>query len=150
MVRGIVTAIRNARAEKNIPVSTRMAATFVAGPQAGLLESQRRTIVTLARLSADGVTIHAELPQRPADAIPLVVGTIEVYLHSAGTVDRQAESQRLQQELSDAEAQIERLRALLAGEFATRAPAPVVDKERAKLAELEQARNRLADQIETL
>jgi valyl-tRNA synthetase len=150
VVREIVTAIRNARAEQNVPPSVRMAAALVGGQHAGLLESQRRLIVTLARLSTDGVSIQAALPQRPADAIPLVVGTIEVYLHSGGAVDREAESQRLHKELAETEAQIERLRVLLAGEFANRAPAPVVDKERAKLAELEQARNRLVSQSKEL
>jgi valyl-tRNA synthetase len=150
LVREIVTAVRNARAEKNIPASTRMLATFVAGPQAGLLESQRSLIMTLARLSPDGVSIQAELAPRPADAIPLVVGTMEIYLLSAGTIDREVESQRLQKELAEADGQIKRLHALLGGEFAKRAPAPVVEKERAKLAELEQARARLSDQIRDL
>jgi valyl-tRNA synthetase len=150
VVREIVNAIRNARAEKNVPASSRMAATFVAGPLAALLESQRRTIVSMARLASDAVSIQAVVPERPADAIPLVVGTVEVYLHLAGTIDRPAESERLHKELADAEAQIVRLRELLASEFASRAPAPVVGKERAKLAELEQARERLAEQIEAL
>ncbi len=150
LVREVVTAIRNARAEKNVPASTRMAATLVAGPHAALLESQRRTIVSMARLATDAVGIHAVLPERPADSIPLVVGTVEVFLRSAGAVDRQAESERLHKELTEAEAQVERLRSLLGSEFATRAPVAVVEKERAKLAELEQARDRLADQIKGL
>jgi valyl-tRNA synthetase len=149
-VREVVTAIRNARSEKNVPASTRMAATFVAGPRARLLESQRRTIVTLARLSADEVSIQAELAERPTDAIPLVAGTIEVYLRSAGAVDRQAEALRLRKELAEVESQIERLRALLVGEFATRAPAPVVEKARGRLTELEQARDRLNQEIQGL
>jgi valyl-tRNA synthetase len=150
VVRETVTAIRNARAEKNVPASTRMAATFAAGTHARLLESQRQLLASLARLTSDRVIIQAELVRRPADAIPLVAGTIEVYLHSAGTVDRQADAQRLRTELANVEAQIERLRTLLAGEFAGRAPAPVVEKERAKLADLEQARVRLAEQIKAL
>jgi len=150
VVREIVTAIRNVRAEKDIPASTRLTATFVAGAHAGLLESQRALLASLGRLDPEGILIREELAVRPGDAIPLVVGAVEVYLHSAGTVDRHAESLRLQKELSDAEAQIDRLRKLLESEFATRAPAPVVDKERAKLAELEQARARLAEQIRGL
>ncbi len=47
-------------------------------------------------------------------------------------------------DMQETEAQIARLRELLAGPFASRAPAPVVEKERQKLAELEQARARLA------
>ena len=150
VVRGIVTSIRNARAENNVPASTRMAATLVAGPHAALLESQRRTIISMARLATDAVAIQAVPSERPTDSIPLVVGTVEIFLRSEGAVDRQAESERLHKELAEAEAQIERLRALLGSEFATRAPVAVVEKERAKLAELTQARDRLVDQIQGL
>ncbi len=150
VVREIVTAIRNARAEKDIPATTRLAATFAAGAHTGLLESQRALLASLGRLAPEGILIREELAIRPTDAIPLVVGSVEIYLHSVRKVDRQAESLRLQKELADAEAQIDRLRKLLASEFATRAPAPVVEKERARLAELEQARARLAEQLQGL
>jgi len=148
IVRQIVTAIRNARSEKNVPASSRMAADFGAGEHVPLLESQRALIASLARLAPESMTVAVSVASRTPDAIPLVVGTIEVYLRLAGAVDTQAEFQRLHAELQEAEAQIARLQTLLAGPFATRAPAPVVEKERAKLAELEQARQRIAQQIQ--
>ena len=73
---------------------------------------------------------------------------IEIYLRAAEAADAGAERERLMKELHEAEAQIARLRALLASPFAERAPAPVVEKERQKLADFEQARQRLAHQIE--
>ena len=148
IVRQIVTAVRNARSEKNVPASSRMAADFGAGEHVPLLESQRALIASLARLAPESMTVAVSVASRPPDAIPLVVGTIEVHLRLAGAVDTQAEFQRLHTELQEAEAQIVRLQTLLAGPFATRAPAPVVEKERAKLAELEQARQRIAQQIQ--
>jgi len=147
VVRQIVTAIRNVRSEQNVPASSRMAADFAAGEHAPLLDSQRALIASLARLAPESMTVAPSVASMPAGAIPLVVSTIEVYLRVAGAVDTQAESKRLHKDLQEAEAQIARLRTLLDSPFATRAPAAVVEKERAKLAELEQARERVAQQI---
>ena len=147
-LRQVITAIRNVRSEKGIPAGSRLAAAFGAAEHAPLLASQQALLTSLARLEPDSLTIESTLPAPPAGAIPLVVGTIEIYLRAAEAADTAAERQRLIKDLHEAEAQIARLKDLLAGPFATRAPAAVVEKERQKLAELEQARQRLARQIE--
>jgi len=59
----------------------------------------------------------------------LVVGTVEIYLPLAGMVDVDAERIRFEKELAVTESQIERLEKLLGGDFANKAPAPVVAKE---------------------
>jgi len=146
-LRQVITAIRNVRSEKNIPAGSRLSAVFAAAEDATLLASQQALLASLARLAPESLTIETSLDATPAGAIPLVVGTIEIYLRAAEAADVGAERQRLMKDLQEAEAQIARLRELLAGPFATRAPAPVVEKERQKLADLEQARQRLAHQI---
>ncbi len=148
MLRQVITAIRNVRSEKNIPAGSRLAAVFAAGEAAPLLASHAMLLASLARLAPDSLTIEKALEAPPEGAIPLVVGTIEIYLRAAEAADAEAERARLTKDLHEAEAQIARLRGLLAGPFAERAPAAVVEKERQKLADLEQARQRLAHQIE--
>ena len=54
---------------------------------------------------------------------------------------------RLKKELSDTEAQIRRLEQLLAGEFAQKAPAAVVEKERERLTALKDTAGKLAAQV---
>jgi valyl-tRNA synthetase len=138
----VVRTIRNARSEKGVEPHRKIPAVIRAGSDAALLESQRSVLVHLARLDPQSLTIAEHAPP-PAESMPIVVGSIEVFLPLAGLVDAAAESQRLAREMRAIEAQIERLEKLLAGPFAQRAPAEVVQKERDKLAELSASRERL-------
>jgi valyl-tRNA synthetase len=63
-----------------------------------------------------------------------VVGSIEIYIPLAGMVDFASDKARLEKELKEAESHIERLEKLLASDFANKAPAALVQKEREKLA----------------
>ena len=62
-----------------------------------------------------------------------MVGAVEIYLPLAGMIDLAEERTRLEKDLKDARSQIERLEKLLAGDFANKAPAALVQKERDKL-----------------
>ncbi|HSJ90123.1 MAG TPA: hypothetical protein VK909_23125, partial [Anaerolineales bacterium] len=73
------------------------------------------------------------LSDKPKDAAALVVGSIEIYLPLAGMVDLVEQRTRLEKELKEARSHIERLEKLLAGDFASKAPATLVQKERDKL-----------------
>jgi len=142
----IVREIRNARAEQNVPPSRVVPATLVAGARNGLLESQRANLVALAKLDAHQLEIVEGLPQKPADSISLVVGTVEIYLPLAGMVDAAAERTRIEKQLAETEAQIARLESLLGSEFRRKAPPAVVEKERERLKSLLQTREKLAQQ----
>jgi valyl-tRNA synthetase len=65
--------------------------------------------------------------------VSLVVNEVEIYLNIAEGGDDEAEHARLEKELQELESQIARLEALLAGPFAQKAPAKIVDVEREKL-----------------
>jgi valyl-tRNA synthetase len=145
----LVRAIRNARAEKGVPAGRRIAAILHAGPQWEFYESQREVLQTLAKLDAARLRI-IEDGEAPADAMLLMVGLLEAYLPLAGMVDAAEEKARLAAELAEVEGQMQRLEALLGGPFATRAPEQVVDKERAKLEEYRQMREKLLGQIAAL
>ena len=133
LIQEIVRAIRNLRAEKNVAPSKRLAAQFSAGDKADLLKQQSSVIAVLAGLDAKGIKINKSIRKKPEDSTALVVGSIEIYLPLAGMVDLTTDRTRLEKELKEAESHIERLEKLLAGDFASKAPAPVVVKEREKL-----------------
>ncbi|PIZ25097.1 MAG: valine--tRNA ligase, partial [Chloroflexi bacterium CG_4_10_14_0_8_um_filter_57_5] len=84
---------------------------------------------------------------KPEGAIALVVGAIEIYLPMAGLVDMDEQRMRLEKELADTQAQIDRLEKLLASDFASKAPAQVVQKERDKLAAYKETGGKLKAQI---
>jgi valyl-tRNA synthetase len=134
LIQEIVRAVRNLRAEKNVPPSKKVAASIAAGDKTGLLTEQSTVIAALAGLNESELTLAESLKDKPKDAAALVVGSVEIYLPLAGMVDLAGEKSRLEKELKEAESHIERLEKLLAGDFASKAPAPLVQKERDKLA----------------
>jgi valyl-tRNA synthetase len=68
----------------------------------------------------------------------------------AQMIDVAAERDRLNKEQTEVNAQIERLTKLLSSDFAAKAPAPVVQKERDKLADFQARAEKLREQIERL
>ncbi len=148
LIMDIIRAVRNARAEYDVPTGQPIAAFISAGEKEALLREQAEVLCTLARIDPARLTIAAHM-DAPAQSITLVTGAVSTYLPLAGLVDLAAERARLQKELADAEAQLARSKQLLAGPFAQRAPALVVQRERDKQAELrtrvERLRARLTD-----
>jgi valyl-tRNA synthetase len=147
LVQEIVRSIRNLRAEKGVAPSKRIAATIAAGAKSDLLEEQSKVIVALAGLSESELTIVPSLMDKPKDSIALVVGAVEIYLPLAGIVDLAEEKTRLEKELKEAESHIGRLEKLLAGDFANKAPAALVQKERDKLAAYQETAEKIKAQL---
>jgi valyl-tRNA synthetase len=133
LLQEIVRSIRNLRAEKNVAPGRRMAASIAAGTKLDLLKEQSRVIALLAGLNEAEFAITEIMDNKSKDAAALVVGPVEIYLPLAGMIDLAEERTRLEKELKEAASHIERLEKLLAGEFASKAPAALVQKEREKL-----------------
>jgi len=133
LIQEVVRSIRNLRAEKNVTPSRKIAASISGGAKTDLLKAQSRMIASLAGLNEAELNIAASLSDKPADAAALVVGSLEIYLPLAGMVDLASEKTRLEKELKEAESHIQRLENLLNGDFAGKAPAALVQKERDKL-----------------
>jgi valyl-tRNA synthetase len=134
LIQEIVRSIRNLRAEKNVSPAKKLAAQFSAGDKLGLLQSQSVIIASLANLNVDEVKFEKSLKKKPEDAVALVIGSVEIYIPLAGMVDLANEKARLEKELAEAESHIQRLENLLGSDFANKAPAALVAKEREKLA----------------
>ena len=104
-------------------------------------------IAALAGLDADEVKINKSLKKKPQESAVLVVGPIEIYIHLAGMVDLANDRARLEKELKEAESHIERLKKLLSSDFADKAPATVVAKEREKLEAYKDTAKKLKAQL---
>jgi valyl-tRNA synthetase len=138
----LVRAVRNARLESGVPAGKRVPLELLTdGPQhAANVEGEARYVEALARVQP--FTIHA-----PGTAMPPTTGAIATpfgpaWLQSddrgdAGAQRRSNERERLRQS-------IVRLKALLANtDFTSKAPAAVVERERSRLRELEDALRQL-------
>ena len=134
--------LRGWKASKNTPP-----ATLAGGAKTALLKEQTAVMAALAGLDPAQFSILESLPSKPEDAIALVAGLVEIYLPLSGMVDLDEEHTRLQKELAETQVQIARLEKLLASDFANKAPAAVVQKEREKLAVYQETSEKLKAQL---
>jgi valyl-tRNA synthetase len=150
LIQEVVRAIRNLRAEKNVPPGRRIPATLVSASAASVLREQAAAISTLAGLDPTALAIQESIPTKPEGHIALVVGAVEIYLPLAGLVNTSEERLRLEKDLMETQAQIERLEKLLASSFAEKAPPAVVQKERDRLTGYQETAAKLRGQLEAL
>jgi valyl-tRNA synthetase len=146
VVMGAVTAIRNIRGEMRVPPGVTLAVTAKPeGTHAALLSEHAPLVETLARAT---LTIDPSA-SRPRSSALGVVGGTELYVALEGVVDLAAERQRLEKEIRRADEAISFGRAKLERpEFAQRAPADIVEKEREKVAAQEALRAKLVASLE--
>jgi valyl-tRNA synthetase len=147
LIQEIVRSIRNLRAEKNVAPGKRIAANFAAGAKTDLLQEQTKVLASLAGLNEAELTISESLRDKPKDAAALVIGSVEIFLPLTGMVDLADEKARLEKELKEAQSHIDRLEKLLSSDFANKAPAPVVQKEREKLEGYSETAEKLKAQL---
>jgi valyl-tRNA synthetase len=146
----IVRAIRNLRAEKKVPLGKKIRAVILAEGHEPLVKANASGLCALARIDLATLAFTKTPPAGAAGMVPLVVGPIRIFIPLADIVDAGAERTRLQKEADDADAQITRVESLLASDFGTKAPAAVIEKERARLAALKETRAKLSDQLKAV
>ena len=145
----LIRGIRNVRAEYNVEAGKRIATTVVAGDFAPVLVARSSVLALLARL--DEAQLHIVAAAEPLEkSASVVVGDVAAYLPLAGLVDLDAERARLQKALAELEGHIHSSRSRLAGPFAEKAPADVVEAARQRLAEMETEAAQLQEQLARL
>ncbi|APU31561.1 valine--tRNA ligase [Ectopseudomonas alcaliphila JAB1] len=98
----------------------------------------------LAKL--ESVRVLAAGEEAPMSATTLV-GEMEVLVPMAGLIDKDAELARLDKEIGRLQGEVQRVGGKLSNQgFVAKAPAEVLDKERTKLAEAEQALAKMVEQ----
>ena len=134
-LKGVIIAVRNIRNELNLSPGKPLDV-FLKNGAAGddeRLEANRRFLSKLARL--ESITFLAAGDEAPMSAIQRV-GELEVLVPMAGLIDKEAELKRIDKEHEKQQKVITGLENKLGNEkFVGRAPADVVEKERAKLAD---------------
>jgi valyl-tRNA synthetase len=146
-----IRAIRNIRAEYEVEPGRHITAMIAAGPHYDTFAGQRHLLAHLARIDPAHLIIAVTLPVKPEKAASLVVSNAEIYLPLAGMVDLDVERERLSKELTGVKAQIARTKGLLANQdFTGKAPAQIVERERDKLADLQEQATKLEDRLESL
>jgi len=144
----LVTEVRALRGEMNVPPSAKPALTFVQpeAATAALAARHRDLILTLARVSGAESAEAA-----PAGAVTIVSGGATAALTLAGIIDLSAERARLEKEIAAFDSDIGHVMKKLGNpNFVARAAPEVVEEQRARLAEVEGGKARLAQALERL
>jgi valyl-tRNA synthetase len=141
---GVVDAIRNVRGEMNVPPKAEpTVAVAVADPEAcRVVRGEAARIARLARAAVE-VVEGAATPAAPQSAVAVGPG-FEVRVHLAGVVDFAAEDARIAKEMGKIDADLALMEKKLSNpSFVERAPAEVVEKDRARVEELREKKRKL-------
>ncbi|MBE2895281.1 valine--tRNA ligase [Pasteurellaceae bacterium HPA106] len=146
----VIISVRNIRAEKNIPPSKPLELLLrnLNAQEQWALEHNRTLLQIMAKLE------RIEVLSADADAplsVAKLVGNVEVLVSMAGFIDKEAELSRLNKEIAKYQQEIERIEKKLANEgFVAKAPAQVIEKERAKMADYQDGLAKLNAQCERI
>jgi valyl-tRNA synthetase len=149
-VKQLMLGVRQIRGEMKISMAKRIDIIVANANDADLrrLADFEPLLSKLAKL--ESVRVLAAGEEAPMSATALV-GEMEVLVPMAGLIDKDAELARLDKEITRLQGEVQRVGGKLANEgFVAKAPAEVLEKERAKLAEAEQALGKLVEQREKI
>ncbi|MEX1020344.1 MAG: valine--tRNA ligase [Litorilinea sp.] len=149
-IQEIVHGVRNVRAEYGVEPAKRIPVAIAGAEFSATLTAQLPLLASLARLDAQSTTIETDLAA-PEKSVTVTTAGISVYLPLAGLVDLAAERARLQKELDNLNNMLARSRGLLDNEgFVNKAPANVIERERAKIEELVEKEQQLRVRIQEI
>jgi valyl-tRNA synthetase len=127
----LVTDIRSARAETNVPGGAQVPLVLV-NPSAQTQARVARWSDMIKRLAR--ISDFSTAPQAPKQAIGLIVRGEVVALPLEGIIDLEAERARLGKEIDKISSEAEKIKAKLANaDFVARAPEEVVEEQRERL-----------------
>jgi valyl-tRNA synthetase len=145
----LVRGIRNARTEYNVDPAHKINALVAAGSYRVVIEQYGYLFARLCNVAK--TDILAEDAPMPGESASVVVSDVTLYLPLAGMVDVQAECERLTKEQTRLTEQIAKSQAMLGNEqFVSRAKPDVVERERAKLSDLQSSAIQIAERLTAL
>jgi valyl-tRNA synthetase len=145
----LVRGIRNVRTEYDVDPARKISAIAFPGSYGSTLQQYHYVFARLCNVSQ--LDIAQQGAEAPPEAASVVVSDVTVYLPLAGLVDVQAECDRLSKEQARLQTQIEKSQQMLGNEgFVSRAKPDVVERERAKLADLQASAAQITERLSKL
>lgn len=146
----IIRSVRNIRAEVNTPMSKKIAMIINAHDEKILdtLETNKAYLERFCNPEMLTIGVGAAAPEK---AMTAVVSGAEIYLPLQGLINIEEEITRLEKELEKLNKEVERVQKKLANEkFVAKAPAQVVEEERAKEKDYLEKRATVQERLEEL
>lgn len=151
MVMDAIRSIRNIRAEMNVPISRKAKVIFVAA------DSENRSILAEGRSFFERLAGVSEISVQtgkegiPADAVTSIIEGAEIYIPLDDLIDIEKEIERLEKEKAGLEKELERVNGKLSNEgFIAKAPAKVVEEERAKKVKYQEMYDKVVERLNAL
>lgn len=150
LVMDIIRSVRNIRAEVNVPMS-RKVELMIKPDQDDVLELLQRNEETIRRFcNTSSLQIDVGL-SHPDKAMTAVVSGAELFLPLSGLMDLEQEVRRLEKELEVLNSEVERVDKKLSNPgFVNKAPAHVVEEEKAKKKDYSEKREKVLQRIQEL
>ena len=164
-LKDVIVAVRNIRAECNIPPSKGLDLLFrnISADEQKILEKQTALLQAMAKL--DNVSVLKEGEKAPLAVAKLVleanetaplavaklVGNAELLVPMAGFINKEAELARLTKEIEKYQNEVKRIENKLSNEaFVAKAPEAVIAKEREKQAEYQSGLEKIQEQYKAI
>ncbi|GAB3294998.1 valine--tRNA ligase [Pseudidiomarina andamanensis] len=142
----VIVAVRNIRGEMNLSPSKPLPVLFKNADDVARKRLEQNTNFLSALAKLESVTFLGANDEAPASATALV-GRMEIHIPMAGLIDTAAELARLDKAIEKAQKEFDLFTRKLSNEnFVSKAPADVIEKERAKQAEAEETLQQLKQQ----
>ena len=145
-----IRSVRTVRNEMNTPLSKPI--NIIAKvSDAAHYEILKENESYIARFSNPEEFVYGEEVEAPSDAVTSVITGAEIYLPLAGLINIEDEIARLEKEAEKLQQEVDRVEKKLSNEkFVAKAPAAVVEAERAKGADYQAQREAVLERIATL
>lgn len=146
-----IRSIRNTRAEMNVPPSRKAKIIFVASgnEEASILEEGKGFFERLA--GASETVVRLDKSEISADAVGSIIAGAEIFIPLEDLIDIEKEIERLEKEKANLHKELERVNGKLNNQgFVAKAPAKVIEEEKAKQARYQGMYDKVMDRLNSL
>jgi len=146
----LIRSVRNIRAEVNVPMSKKIEMLIkpASEAEAAIMSRNEEFIKRFCGTSSLETGLHISAPDK---AMTAILTGAEIYLPLAGLIDIAQEIARLEKEHQHLNTEVERIEKKLSNEgFVAKAPAKVIDEERAKMNDYADKRDKVLARIAEL
>lgn len=150
LLMAIIRAVRNIRAEVNVPMSKKVELLIKPSnaEAAAILSRNEEFISRFCGTSMLEIGVDLSAPDK---AMTAIITGAELYLPLAGLIDIGQEIARLEKEIQNLNAEVERVEKKLGNAgFVSKAPAKVIEEEKAKMADYADKRDKVKTRIAEL
>jgi valyl-tRNA synthetase len=150
LVMEVIRAVRNIRAEVNVPLGKKIEILIKAGNEQNLHTLHAGESIITRLTNPEKLEVSTQL-QAPDKAMSAVLSGAEIYLPLAGLIDISQELQRLEKELKRLDGEVDRVDKKLANQgFVSKAPSHVIEEEKAKQRDYMEKRDQVQARIKEL